>query len=431
MSLPFDPDAPARTTDSLQVGMVRRLVDDQVLDVLDWLGSQTLGDIHSLRPRIRQDQADAQFVCFCCGHPILLRQHANGGHFFAHKEKSQADKANCLYQEGRNLSLADLDRLRYQGLREGARHRRTKDLIARILSADPRFSPPVIERTWTTFADGWRKPDVATSLGDLPVVFEAQVSNTYPQVVAERTEFYRKQGALLIWIFDQMPDTHWRTLHADTFCANHQHLFLVDDDCAAVAEQTQVATFRIYSLRPSVEAYRPTDEERWHLRPFQEERCDLTAFSSLSLNASSQTATLFDVVEENKRVQHKILCANAQADCDYDALEVAIREIIKRKGPVPRKNLQGWAALVCAIEAHRLGHPVGTRLANTAGLQNLIYNHYPAFFPHLVTTLDRLGVDPPEQRHGAWKKWVDAFHRGQFQAAAHVGSDHLLAWLYP
>jgi hypothetical protein len=30
------------------------------------------------------------------------------------------------------LSLADIDRLRYQGQREGARHIRTKDLIALI-----------------------------------------------------------------------------------------------------------------------------------------------------------------------------------------------------------------------------------------------------------------------------------------------------------
>ena len=433
MSQPFDPNTPARGTDTLQVGMVRRVADGVTLDVAAWLQAQTEGDIHVLRPKIRQARDDAKFVCFCCGHDVNLRKHFSGGHCFVHKEKADADKANCLYQQERRLSLADIDRLRYHGQREGARHIRTKELIERILRADSRFAEPVVEKRWTSFADGWRKPDVASVWDNLPVVFEAQVSNTYPQIVAERTNFYRNKGALLIWIFDKLPDTHWRTLHADTFCSNSQHLFLVDEDCATVSEERGQAHFRIYSLRPEVEPFSRPDDERIVLCPIQEERCALVSFESLSLNADHQTAILFNVAEENCRARHKILCAEAQAGAQHSTLENEIRGLIGDI-PIDWKNVEGWAALVCAIESQRLGRPVGTKCANVAGVLNLVYDKHPTFFPHLVYTLERLNLDPPEQRSGAWKKWVGDFHKGYYKDGpipkAHIRSGRLLAWLY-
>jgi uncharacterized protein DUF6035 len=415
--------------------MVRRFPDGAPFEVATWLRTLTRGEIHALRPQLRQGRPAARFVCFCCGHDVLLRQHVSGGHYFAHKEKTAAEKAECLYQQERGISRADLDRLRYHGQREGPRHVRTKGLIERILRADPRFAEPVVEKTWTSFADGWRKPDVASAWGGLPVVFEAQVSNTYPQVVAERTDFYRKQGALLIWIFDQLPDANWRTLHADTFCSNGQHLFLVDEECASASEETGQAHFRIYALYPEVESFTRPDDQRIVLRPIQEERCAVVPFAALSLDADRQTATLFDAAEESRRARHKVLCAEAQAGAQRGALEKAIRELIQRNAPIPPENVEGWAALVCAIESQRLGNAIGTRLANAAGVLNLVHDHHPAFFPHLVHTLERLNLDPPEKRRGAWKSRVEAFLNGRYQdgpiPAPHNGSERLLAWLYP
>ena len=311
MSQTFDPETPARGTDTLQVGMVRRESDGEIIDVATWLPTQTEGEIHALRPQLRQGWPEAMFICFCCGHDVLLRKHASGGHYFAHKEKTAAEKAECIYQQERGISLADLDRLRYHGQREGPRHIRTKELIERILRADPRFDEPVVEKRWTSFADGWRKPDVASIWDNLPVVFEAQVSNTYPQIVAERTDFYRKKGALLIWVFDRLPDTHWRTLHADTFCSNSQHLFLVDEECATASEDSGQAHFRIYFLRPEVEPVFRPDDKRFILRNIQVESCTLVPFASLVLDAKDQTATLFNLTEEAPSQAQVAVCGGA------------------------------------------------------------------------------------------------------------------------
>ncbi len=434
-ALPFDPGARATTTDSLQVGMVRRVDTGEVLDVEDWIPSQTLGQIHALRPDLRQRREAARFVCFCCGHPVLLKKHANGGHFFAHKEKGDAEKAGCLYQDGRSPGLADIDRLRYQGQREGARHRRTKDLIARILRADARFAEPVIEQVWTSFSDGWRKPDVASKWDGLPVVFEAQVSNTYPQIVAERTVFYRDRGALLVWIFDQLPDSAWRTLHADTFCANQQHLFVVDEECVAESERTGRAHLRCYSQRPDVEVVQRPSDGRIVLQPTLVESFKLVAWDQLTLNAERQTACQFEVAEDMRRARHKVLCSLARADYRHNDLATDICSLLGRQFPISASNIEGWAALVCAIEARRLNMGVGTKYVNTVGGLNLVHDHHPHFFPHLVTTLDRIGLDPEVQRTGAWAMRVNEFHKGRYFGGEipppHAGSEQLLKWLYP
>lgn len=326
--------------------------------------------------------------------------------------------------------------MRYQGQREGTRHRRTKELIRRIVASDTRFTVPMVEQTWRTFDEGWRKPDVASSWKGLPVVFEAQVSNTYPAVVADRTAFYHSQGALLIWVFDQIPDAHWRTLHADTFCANQQHLFLVDEECAEASEKAGEALFSVYRMRPTVDIHYSEEDGYTTLAPYQMEERDMVAFSRLRLDPTAQTASLFDAAEEKRRADHKALCSKVQAEkTPWTDLEAAIRSIIQRKGHIPYETVRSWAAVVCAIEAARLWCPVGTRYPNPVSVLNLIHDSHPAFFGHLIHTLQRLNLDTAERRTGAWKKRVEDFHGGRYKGGAlpiqHSGSDALLAWLYP
>ena len=436
MSIPFNPNDQAKSTDTLQVGMVRRASDGEIIEVVTWLPTQTEEQIHCLRPKIRQKNGE-KFSCFCCGYDVRLRKHKRGGHFFVHRKKNAAEKAKCLYQQNRIISLEDRDRIRYHGQREGFRHIKTKILIEKILCSDPRFSKPEIEKRWTTFADGWRKPDVASKWNGQPIVFEAQVSNTYPQVVAERTDFYRKQGTLLIWIYDCLIEKEWRTLHADNFCSNGRHLFLVDEECVVISETNGCAYFKIYTQRPEVAPFKCTTDEKWRLEINQEKSFELVPFSSLSLDVASQKATYFNIEKDQFIAKHKVLCAEVQAGSlydAYDALEKSIQEFFKDSRPIDRKKIEGWAALVCAIESKRLGKPIGTKLTNVAGVLNLVHDHHPNFFPHLVQVLDRLRIDPPDQRSGQWKKRISNFYNGIYKGGSipqpHGKSKKLLEYFY-
>lgn len=323
--------------------------------------------------------------------------------------------------------------MRYQGQREGSRHKRTKELICRIIGSDSGFSTPQVEKRWNSFNEGWRKPDVATNWNGLPVVFEAQVSNTYPGVVAERTEFYRNQGALLVWIFDRLPDGDWQTLHADTFCANNQLILIADEQAAFESEAAGVAKFSSYALIPEVEPH--VSSGYTLLRPYQREMRHLVAFHELALDVRSQSASLFSVKAASGAAEHKVLCSRTQASQRHEGLEEALRSLLKLDAPISRQNVMGWAALVCAIESARLASPIGTRLADPIGVLNLVYDHHPAFFGHLIATLDRLDIGIPKSRSGAMARRVAEFRGGRYKGSelppAHKGSLKLLPWLYP
>lgn len=433
----FDPDRFATTTSTFQVDVVRRLSDGAVLDVFDWLPQQRLGDIHRLRPAQRRAGAEPLFACYCCGLPVFLKAGPKGGHFFAHSHRSDAERAGCIYREDHKLSLAERDRIRYQGQREGKRHLRVKELLARILQADNQFETPRIESTWRTFEDGWRRPDVATSLQGLSIVFEAQVSNTYPQVVAERTDFYAKQRAMLIWIFDHIPK-EWRTLHADAFCANNQHLFVVNEECARVSEETGVAHLRVLSMRPDVQC----DDENGRpkqLVPSLRKDIRLMPIRALRLDPIAQTASSFDPEKEQRRAKHKILCANVQArETDRIKLLNDLRQ--RSNGAMAIDSLDtvsSWAATVCAIETCRLGRVVGTNHRLCVEVLNYIYDHHPNFIQHLLDTLDRIGIPHPTDGAKEWNKRVEDFRSGKYSSRGrpfptpHPGADKLLGRLYP
>jgi competence CoiA-like predicted nuclease len=431
----FNPDEPVRVTQQNSIEFVTRVSDKATFEVSEWLPSLTLGNIHALRPELRLAgvRKEYPFVCAACGEPVVLKAYPDHGHFFSHLEKQRAEEAGCPFREYRQLSLEDIDRMRYHGKREGARHKRIKELIYRTLKADSRFANPAIERTWKSFIEGWRRPDVSARWNDSAVVFEAQVSNTYPQIVAERTEFYRKEGALLIWIFDRQPDENWRTLHADAFCTNQQHLFVVDEESASESERLGRAHLRTYALRPSVRV-RLADNGKYLFEEYQAEYFALLPFDSLTLDVDRQTACQFDVDLEKRRSRHKALCADVHAGMNSDALLRDLQEILQSELAIEYKRLEAWSALVCAIESARFGFCIGTRYTNPVSVLNQVYDHHPTVVGLLDSELVRQGLDQEKFHEKKWGGRVRMIRQGRYAEQVlptqHAGSKRVLKWLY-
>jgi len=431
----FNPDESVRVTQQNSIAFVTRVADRATFEVTLWLPTFSLGELHKLRPEIRSAgiRQEYPFVCGACGEPVVLKAYMDHGHFFSHLEKQRAEAAGCPFRENRQLSQDDLDRMRYHGQREGARHIRIKELIARTLAADIRFASPKIEQTWTSFLQGWRRPDVSSIWGTTAVVFEAQVSNTYPQIVAERTEFYRKEEALLIWIFDRKPDDHWRTLHADAFCANHQHLFIVDEESALESEHQKRAMLRTYTLRPDVRI-KPAESGRHLLEESQTETCELVPFDSLALNVTAQTACHFYAGLEKRRSRHKVLCAEVQAGSNADCLRKDIQDILQIESNIEYKKLEAWAVLVCAIESARFGRGIGTKYNNPVQVFNQVFDRHPNLVGLLDAELVRLGLDHGKFHDGAWGNRAKMIRSGRYNddelPVQHAGSMKMLKWLY-
>jgi len=112
-----------------------------------------------------------------------------------------------------------------------------KAIIAESIAVDPRFSFPMTEATWKGDLGEWRRPDVQTEFGGLRLAFEIQLSTTFIRVIAERREFYRREGGLLIWLFKRFDESNSRLTQEDVFYNNNRNVFLASEETLAASKE--------------------------------------------------------------------------------------------------------------------------------------------------------------------------------------------------
>ncbi len=94
----------------------------------------------------------------------------------------------------------------------------------------PNFSEVKVEAVWKGQERAtWRKPDVQAFYKGLPVAFEIQLSPTSLRVIAERRDFYQREGGLLCWIFKSFDEDRTRLTQDDILYSNNHNLFLASE----------------------------------------------------------------------------------------------------------------------------------------------------------------------------------------------------------
>jgi len=207
--------------------------------------AEVVGDDRGQAIRLRMAIKEAQlrnepvYACSECGVPVSLLMHPESGRFYF---KHALEDGRCSAITRGELSRREIDARKYNLTKESARHIKMKELVARSLHADPRFSDIRIEGRWTGGLNGeWRRPDVQAIYdsrdghGGIRIAFEIQLSPTYLDVLAERRLFYLKEGGLLFWIFARFSDTDRRLSQDDVFFNNNQNAFLVNEKTTAAS----------------------------------------------------------------------------------------------------------------------------------------------------------------------------------------------------
>lgn len=181
-----------------------------------------------LRMQMQTDKVreNARYCCAMCFVPVYLVMHPASRNFFL---KHTLEDGRCSAVTRGQLSQKEIDAIRYNGIKESRLHIEMKRWIAASLRADSRFSDVAVEERWSGKITGeWRKPDVRATFNGVPVVFEVQLSTTYIGVIAERREFYLREGALLVWVFASFPDGERRLTQDDVFFNNNRNAFIVN-----------------------------------------------------------------------------------------------------------------------------------------------------------------------------------------------------------
>jgi competence CoiA-like predicted nuclease len=178
---------------------------------------------------------ESRIVCGFCGQPVHIAGTLKKEFFFKHYQ----ELGDCPIKTQGKLSQADIDRIRYNGAREGIEHRTLKEFVYQILCKDNRCSNVYKEIiTWSSFdSTKWRKPDVICTFQGKSLVFEIQLSTTYLNVIAEREAHYRDEGVFIIWLFSNFDIENDRFVQKDIYYANYGNAFAIDAEARSLSKQ--------------------------------------------------------------------------------------------------------------------------------------------------------------------------------------------------
>lgn len=217
----------------------------EISEVLDMDSGETIGYIEAigddyskaiqLRMELRASIAREQpkFLCPICQIPVYLVSRKEGRRFFF---RHQIEDGRCSARTRGELSEREIDARRYNGAKESRDHLRMKEIVAESIACDPRFSLPKTEETWKGALGEWRRPDVQAKFGGLRMAFEIQLSTTYIRVIAERREFYLREGGLLVWLFKRFDENGNRLTQDDVFYNNNRNVFLASEETLAASK---------------------------------------------------------------------------------------------------------------------------------------------------------------------------------------------------
>lgn len=275
-----------------QIDEVMNLATGKIAPAESWV-SGDYQQVLELRMRLMQDlQAHRPLLaCPMCAVPVHLVSLAAERRFYFRHE---TEDGRCPARTKGRLSGEQILALKYDGARESQAHRDMKDLIAASLRCDPDFSQIEIETTWKGIdANSRRRPDVrALWKGQLPVAFEVQLSTTFLRVIAQRRQFYLRNGGLLLWVFKDFDMGDARLTQDDIFYNNNRNAFVASRDTLAASRDAGKLVFDCVWSEPSIEL----GELGW--RQFHRH----AAFDELTIDQAAQRVFLFDADGEKARL---------------------------------------------------------------------------------------------------------------------------------
>lgn len=201
-------------------------------------------ELHQLRLHAEEVKiaGKPRFRCPLCWRPLGLRGGWGSGDDIAHRPVAlhfahpREPEHHCAYKTGGDYTPEQYAAMKYNGLKETRAHRLVKARLWSGLRLDPWTEPGTlhVERRFkANLPDtSWRQPDVQVQWHAMSVVFEAQLATTFVTVIAQRRNFYRKNGAQLVWVFASPPTDELRFTTKDVVFNNNCNLFVVSKETA-------------------------------------------------------------------------------------------------------------------------------------------------------------------------------------------------------
>lgn len=317
----------------------------EFVDAKNWIGGWRYEQLIRERLDIKERQLERpRFRCPLCSVPVYLVSNQFKRFFFRHA----MEDGSCPAETRSPLSREEILARKYDGVRESAPHRRIKALIVRSLQADSAFTDVLSERQWRSShaPHSRRQPDVQ-AVGPMGrMAFEVQLSTTFLDVVAARRNFYRQEGALLVWVMGGFDPDYRRLTTDDLFFSNNSNFLVIDDETAALSESLGRFHVRCHFRRPARNGSRLIDD--WE--------STLIRFDELTCEAASQRCWHFDYDGQAEAVRAEIERDRLQREeAAIQALRDGLFSFWMARSPnsrPDRDSMLAWSALRRASAAH-------------------------------------------------------------------------------
>lgn len=430
----------------------------EIPEVLDMDGGATIGAAEAigddyakaiqLRMELRASIAREQpkFLCPICQVPVYLVSRKEGRRFFF---RHQIEDGRCSARTRGEFSEKEIDARRYNGAKESRDHLRMKEIVAESIACDPRFSLPKTEETWKGSLGEWRRPDVQAKFGDLRMAFEIQLSTTYIRVIAERREFYLREGGLLVWLFKRFDESGNRLTQDDVFYNNNRNVFLASEETLAASKAAGKLCLECRWTEPVAEG--GSTLLNW--------RRKIVSIDELTVDAERQRIYFYDfdgavarLSADSKSAREETLRrrfeafwldraergrGDGRADLGpWNGLRKAFDEAGLKLTTYP--GGEGSETLLNALYSAKHGWIIGWSYKKFIEIAHRIAGGHKPYlwaFRLALAAYDRRGLILSEDQSGLWRKKVDRYKPLMDEGAAEYQPDRrfdgLVAFLFP
>lgn len=427
----------------------------EILEVLDMDSGETLGAAEAigddyakaiqLRMELRASIARERpkFLCPICQVPVYLVSRKEGRRFFF---RHLVEDGRCSAHTRGELGEKEIDARKYNGAKESRDHLRMKEIVAESIACDPRFSPPKSEETWKGTLGEWRRPDVQAKFGELRMAFEIQLSTTFIRVIAERREFYLREGGLLVWLFKRFDESGNRLTQDDVFYNNNRNVFLASEETLAASKAAGKLCLECRWTEPVADGDSVVLHWRRRIVPIDELTIDAErqriffydfdgAVARLCANSkSAREETL------RRRFEAFWLDRAARDRSDDSAAWKGLRNAFDEVGLLltPYPGGEGSEILLNALYSAKHGKIIGWRYKKFIEIAHLIASGYKTYlwaFRLALAAYDRRKQILAEDESGLWRKKVLQYRslmdKGALEYLPDRRFDGLVAFLFP
>ena len=168
-----------------KIQSIRALSTGEVLVADELLESLDEPAIFELRRKLKIDYRNnlSNIVCEICNSPLYLAGNVKQEHYFKHWK----ELGDCPIKTKSKYSQRDIDRMRYNGVKESKPHIEIKEHLFAHLSSSNECRDVKKEAVLksTDISRWWKKPDISFEYNSKRAVIEIQLSTTYLDVIVE------------------------------------------------------------------------------------------------------------------------------------------------------------------------------------------------------------------------------------------------------